>query len=87
MKKGNTTKLQTEENAVDWMLERANLTGVIKKAKPMKLRPGRKPVGTKISIVLPEELITALRDAADKRSIGYQTLIRIIVSENVKKYA
>lgn len=87
MKKSNTTKLRSEENAVDKMLEKADLTEVIKKAKPMRLKAGRKPIGTKISIVLPAELIDVLRDAADKRAIGYQTLIRIIVSENVKKYA
>jgi predicted DNA binding CopG/RHH family protein len=87
MKKRNTIRLQSEENDVDKMLDKADLSEVIQKAKPMRLKAGRKPIGTKISIVLPVELIEVLRGAANKRAIGYQTLIRIIVSENVKKYA
>ena len=87
MKKSDNSKIEREEQEVDQWLENTDLSESIAKAKDMPARRGRKPVGTKISIVLPEDLIDQLRNAADKRSIGYQTLIRIIVSENVKKYA
>jgi predicted DNA binding CopG/RHH family protein len=52
----------------------------------VKGRKGRPAVGSKISITLPDELIVELKIAADKRAIGYQTLIRMIVKENIKKY-
>lgn len=49
-------------------------------------RKGRPSVGSKISITLPDELIVELKNAAAKKAIGYQTLIRMIVKENIKKY-
>ena len=38
------------------------------------------------SIFLPPDLIEKLREKGAKRGIGYQTMLKIIVHENVGKY-
>lgn len=78
--------MRQEEDEAEKLLAASDLTSTIKKSEHLDVRPGRKPIGTKISIILPEDLIKVLREAADKRAIGYQTLIRMIVAENIKKY-
>ena len=38
------------------------------------------------SILLPHMLISKLRKKADKRGIGYQTMLKIILTEQVDQY-
>ncbi|HCU24651.1 MAG TPA: AT hook motif protein, partial [Deltaproteobacteria bacterium] len=38
------------------------------------------------SILLPETLIAKLRKKAEKRGIGYQTMLKIILTEQVDQY-
>lgn len=38
------------------------------------------------SILLPETLVSELRKKADKRGIGYQTMLKIILTEQVRRY-
>lgn len=38
------------------------------------------------SILLPELLIEKLRDKAEHRGIGYQTMLKIILTEKVDQY-
>jgi predicted DNA binding CopG/RHH family protein len=38
------------------------------------------------SILLPESLIEKLRKKAEKRGIGYQTMLKIILAEQVDRY-
>ncbi len=38
------------------------------------------------SILLPEMLVEKLRKKADKRGIGYQTMLKIILMEQVDQY-
>ncbi|MHB8420930.1 MAG: hypothetical protein ACYDCL_22905 [Myxococcales bacterium] len=38
------------------------------------------------SILLPSDLIEKLRKKAAKRHIGYQTMLKIIVSEHLEEY-
>ena len=49
-------------------------------------RKGRPPLGQKVNLVLSEDLIERLRRAGTKRGIGYQTLARMILMDNVAEY-
>jgi predicted DNA binding CopG/RHH family protein len=48
--------------------------------------PGRPRVGRKFNVILPEDTIDKIKQVAAKRGIGYQTMVRIIVSEKIKDY-
>lgn len=50
--------------------------------RPRLLRPKSHPT----SILLPKDLVEKLREKAAKRHIGYQTMLKIIVSEHVEEY-
>lgn len=54
--------------------------------KTSERKGGRPKIGRKLSIVLPEELIKQLQIAGKMKGVGYQTMIRIICSENVDEY-
>ena len=38
------------------------------------------------SIFLDRDLVFSLKEKAEKRGIGYQTMMKIIVAENISKY-
>lgn len=84
--KRNADKVAKEEAVVDQWLEQADLSENIKSGVVVEDRKGRPAVGSKISITLPDDLIVELKRAAETRAIGYQTLIRMIVKENIKRY-
>lgn len=44
------------------------------------------PKSRTTSIVLPETLISELKGKATKRGIGYQTMLKIILTEQLRKY-
>ncbi len=44
------------------------------------------PKSRPTSILLPETLIEKLRKKAEKRGIGYQTMLKIILVEQVDRY-
>ncbi len=50
--------------------------------KPRRVEPKSRPT----SILLPTELVEKLREKAAKRHIGYQTMLKIIVSEHLEEY-
>ena len=83
----NVDQLAKEEVMIDKWLEKTDLSENIRNGVVIQGRKGRPAVGSKISITLPDDLISELKQAAGKRAIGYQTLIRMIVKENIKKYA
>lgn len=85
-KEKSNRAIADEEAAIDQWLDSTDLSENIGTGAVVKGRKGRPAVGSKISITLPDELIVELKMAADKRAIGYQTLIRMIVKENIKKY-
>lgn len=85
-KEKSNRAIADEEKAIDQWLDSTDLSENISTGALVKGRKGRPAVGSKISITLPDELIVELKIAADKRAIGYQTLIRMIVKENIKKY-
>jgi predicted DNA binding CopG/RHH family protein len=47
---------------------------------------GRPKIGSKFNVIFPDKLIDQIKSAAEKRNIGYQTMVRIIVSENIDEY-
>ncbi|MBP9706497.1 MAG: hypothetical protein KBD78_02575 [Oligoflexales bacterium] len=75
-----------EDSAIEQWLDKSDLSENIKNGAVVQGRKGRPAVGSKISITLPDDLIIELKKAANKRAIGYQTLIRMIVKENIKEY-
>lgn len=81
-----SNNLAQEEALIDQWLDKVDLSENIKKGVVVQGRTGRPAVGSKISITLPDDLIIQLKHAAEKRAIGYQTLIRMIVKENIKRY-
>ena len=48
------------------------------------IRPKHRLMAT--SILLPPAIIEKLREKAEKRGIGYQTMLKIIVHEHVDEY-
>lgn len=48
-------------------------------------RPGRKKVGKRISITLPEDLIEYLKEEGKAKGMGYQTLARMYLLERVEE--
>ena len=49
-------------------------------------RKGRPRVGRKFNVIMPEELIALLQLAGEKRGVGYQTMIRMICTEQISEY-
>lgn len=86
-KNSSDEKIKQEEAKIDKWFNKADLSADIRDAVLVEGRKGRPQIGRKISITLPDALIAELKQLADKKSIGYQTLIRMIVKENIKKYA
>lgn len=48
----------------------------------MRVAPKNHPT----SILLPEPLIEKLKEKAGKRGIGYQTMLKIIIAEQMDRY-
>jgi predicted DNA binding CopG/RHH family protein len=49
-------------------------------------RRGRPRVGRKFNVTMSEELIALLQKAGEKRGVGYQTMIRMICTEQIREY-
>ena len=49
-------------------------------------RKGRPRVGRKFNVTMPEDLIALLQKAGEKRGVGYQTMIRMICTEQIREY-
>jgi predicted DNA binding CopG/RHH family protein len=77
-----------KEKNMDQLLDQSDFTDAIKNSTSLDLskKRGRPQIGEKISITIPPDLIEDLKVAASKRHIGYQTMLRIILAENIEKY-
>lgn len=49
-------------------------------------RKGRPRLGRKFNVIMSEELIALLQEAGQKRGVGYQTMIRMICTEQIHEY-
>ena len=49
-------------------------------------RKGRPRLGRKFNVIMSEELIALLQEAGEKRGVGYQTMIRMICTEQIHEY-
>lgn len=93
-KRKNLNKKSQEEieNEIDdWHqsieFSKLDLSKTAKVFDPQKRKfVGRPKVGRKFNVIFPEEMIDKIKSAAEKRGIGYQTMVRIIVSENIQEY-
>ena len=81
-----TAKPKNDETFDKWVDE-TEFSDAAKNGVPVAGRRGRKKIGTKITVTLPDKLLIEVKAIADKKAIGYQTLIRMIVAENLKKYS
>jgi predicted DNA binding CopG/RHH family protein len=50
---------------------------------PVKL--GRKKIGKRISLILPEETILELNQISKEKGMGYQTLARMFILEKIEE--
>ena len=74
-------KLLKDKQVADF--ESRDLGDDIKKSgSAMKITPKQKPT----SIFLPPSLILKLKNAAVKKGIGYQTMLKIILNEQLPQY-
>ena len=49
-------------------------------------RKGRPRVGRKFNVTMSEDLIALLQKAGEKRGVGYQTMVRMICTEQIREY-
>ena len=82
IKKLNDKKFEEEFEKTDFSKSGVKPTLI----KASQRKGGRPKIGRKLSIILPENLIVKLQHAGKKRGVGYQTMIRMICSENINDY-
>ena len=86
MAKRNTTSKKMSDEAFDAFVEKTDFAEAVRDGKMIVGRRGRKRIGSKVTVTLPDALINRLKSAADRKAIAYQTLIRMIVAENIERY-
>lgn len=85
------SKKQEQNQMMKEWLDKTDLSNAITKAfernhiVPAKV--GRKKIGKRISLVLPEETITQLTELSKEKGIGYQTLARMFILEKIGQSA
>ena len=57
----------------------------IKNAAWIPEKKGRKAIGKRVSIILPEDLINTLILLGKEKGLGYQTLARVMLLEKVEE--
>ena len=88
-KKSITITKNNSEDDFDELFEKTDFGAEAKDStwvKTSERKGGRPKIGRKLSIILPEELISILEKAGKKKGVGYQTMIRIICTEKVSEY-
>ncbi len=84
MKRGRMKK-QKNYN-LDEELENLEITDeLLKDAVWIPPKKGRKAIGKRISIVLPEDLIKTLISLGKEKGLGYQTLARVMLLEKIEE--
>lgn len=86
MTNGTITAKQKGDETFDKWVDETDFSEAAKNGVVVPGRRGRKKIGTKVTVTLPDTLLIEVKAIADKKAIGYQTLIRMIVAENLKKY-
>lgn len=87
MKKNSKLKKQEQDKIMEKWLNKIDLSDTIAKAfekehiVPAKI--GRKKIGKRISLILPEETISQLTELSKEKGIGYQTLARMFILEKI----
>lgn len=84
MKRG-LIKMQKNYN-LDDELENLEITEQhFEKAAFIPAKKGRKTIGKRVSIILPDELIKSLMVLGKEKGLGYQTLARVMLVEKVEE--
>jgi len=81
-KKGSFMKKSSKDIQIA-EFKKKDLGGDVRKSRSAMLVTTR---SRPTSILLPEALVVKLRKKADKRGIGYQTMLKIILTEQVDQY-
>lgn len=97
-KKVEMPKFKNESDEADWWASPAGRTYVEQRFAAMR-RSGEKPVGSslvaalnkkasvQIAIRLPETDLQRARQIAERKGIGYQTLLKMLVREGLQREA
>ncbi len=78
--KAEVKKVLSEEEFENMMDDFSVTDEVLKKATVKK---GRKMIGRRSSVVLPESAIEEISAKAEKIGLGYQTMLRILILEKL----
>ena len=73
-----------KEKKFDKLFDTTDFSKLVEAPVGIPGRAGRKKIGRKIAITLPEDALDEIKELADEKSIGYQTLIRMMVMESLK---
>jgi predicted DNA binding CopG/RHH family protein len=84
MKRASNSNKEKRDLQVEEFLARDLGEDIERSGSMVMIRPKRPPTPT--SIALAPTLIAKLKEKGAKRSIGYQTLLKIILYEHVDEY-
>ncbi len=79
---------QQDEMLEEW-LEKVDLSDAIEsafeKGNIVSLKAGRKKIGKRVSLILPEDSILQLTQLSKEKGMGYQTLARMFILEKIEE--
>lgn len=90
MQKKNSSINPNYDELFDKEFDETDFGSIENKPKPIPIkaseRRGRPKLGRKFNVVMPDDLILKIQEAGKKRGIGYQTMVRLICSEQITRY-
>lgn len=85
------SKLNQQDEMLEEWLDKVDLSDVIEsafdKGNVVPLKAGRKKIGKRVSLILPEDSIRQLTQLSKEKGMGYQTLARMFILEKIEETA
>ncbi len=89
LKTKQNSKLNPQDEKLEEWLEKVDLSDAIESAfekrNVVPLKVGRKKIGKRVSLILPEESIVQLTQLSKEKGMGYQTLARMFILEKIEE--
>lgn len=95
MKEKNTKKVNQDsksnqqDDMIEEWLEKTDLSDAIEsafdKGNVIQIKAGRKKIGKRVSLILPEDSILQLTQLSKEKGMGYQTLARMFILEKIEE--
>lgn len=95
MKEKNTKKVNQDsksnqqDDIIEEWLEKTDLSDAIEsafdKGNVIQIKAGRKKIGKRVSLILPEDSILQLTQLSKEKGMGYQTLARMFILEKIEE--